>query len=96
MHDCADPIGQAIYLRTDSREYAEEIKSFRSLEEMVAICSRSYANLVLEKVLVFAALGQEGRTVTLDFVSAAAGAPPGLTEREFDVYAKRAGTNPAQ
>ena len=66
-------IGQAIFLRTDTPDYAEEIVVFRNLEEMVTLCSRSRANLVLDKVIVYSMVDAEPCALTLSFVSATKG-----------------------
>ena len=71
------PIGQAVFIRTDTPDYAEETIPFKDLEELVQVCSRVHQNLVLEKVLVFALQEGEPCAVTLGFVSASKGQRPG-------------------
>ena len=73
-------VGQAVFLRTDTPDYAEEIVPFRSLEEMVQICSRSRPNLILEKVIVYAMPDGEPCALTLGFVAATKGQRPGNLE----------------
>ena len=69
-------IGQAVFIRTDTPDYEEEIIPFKSLEEMVKVCSQSRPNLVLEKVLIFAMPDGEPCALTLGFISATKGQRP--------------------
>ena len=69
-------IGQAVFIRTDTPDYEEEIIPFKSLEEMVKVCSQSRSNLVLEKVLIFAMPDGEPCALTLGFISATKGQRP--------------------
>ena len=81
MDNAAYAIGQAVFIRTDTVDYAEEIISFRDLEEMVKTCSQSHPNLVLEKVIVYALADGEPCALTLGFVAATRGQRP--THAEF-------------
>lgn len=80
----ADPsayaLGQAVFIRTDVADYAEESIPFRTLEEMVRICSQRHENLVLEKVIVYAMTEGEPCALTLGFVAATKGQRPGNLE----------------
>ena len=76
METPAYPVGQAIFIRTDTPDYAEEAVPFKNLEELVQVCSRPRPNLVLEKVIIFALEGSEPSAVTLAFVSATKGQRP--------------------
>jgi hypothetical protein len=69
-------IGQAVYIRTDSPDYAEEVIPFRTLQEMVNICSTSHTNLVLEKVIVYAMTAGEPCALTLGFIASTKGQRP--------------------
>ena len=69
-------IGQAIFIRTDTPDYAEQVVPFRSLEEMVAVCSKRLPNLILEKVVVYSLVDGEACAVTLGFMSATKGQRP--------------------
>jgi hypothetical protein len=81
MESPAYAIGQAVFIRTDTPDYAEEVIPFKSLEEMVKICSATHPNLVLEKVLVYAMPDGEPCALTLGFIAATKGQRPGpLTE----------------
>ncbi|MEY2409503.1 MAG: hypothetical protein QOF48_2173 [Verrucomicrobiota bacterium] len=70
-------VGQAVFIRTDTPDYAEQVMPFRSLEEMVQICSLSRPNLVLEKVIVYAMPEGEPCALTLGFIAATKGQRPG-------------------
>lgn len=69
-------IGQAIFIRTDTVDYAEESIPFRNLEEMVRICSEPHPDLTLEKVVIYSLVGQEPRALTLGFIAASKGQRP--------------------
>jgi hypothetical protein len=73
-------IGQAVFIRTDTPDYAEETVPFKNLEELVAVCSESRPNLVLEKVIVYSMVNGEPCALTLGFVSATKGQRPGGLE----------------
>ena len=73
-------VGQAVFIRTDTPDYAEQVVPFRSLEEMVRICSESRPNLVLEKVIVYAMPDGEPCALTLGFIAATKGQRPGNLE----------------
>lgn len=80
MEPPAYAVGQAVFIRTDTPDYAEEALPFRSLEEMVRICSESRPHLVLEKVIVFAMKDGEPCALTLGFIAATKGQRPGNLE----------------
>ncbi len=69
-------IGQAIFIRTDTADYAEHPVPFSTLEEMVRICSKSRSNLILEKVIVYSLADGEPSALTLGFVAATKGQRP--------------------
>ena len=69
-------IGQAVFIRTDTADYAEHVVPFGTLEEMVRICSGSQPNLILEKVIVYSMAGGEPCALTLGFVAATKGLRP--------------------
>ena len=72
-------IGQAIFIRTDTADYAEHPMPFDTLEDMVRICSKSRPNLILEKVIVYSLADGEPCALTLGFVAAAKGQRPHQT-----------------
>ena len=76
MDTAAYPVGQAIFIRTDTPDYAEEVVPFKNLEELVQVCSRPRPDLVLEKLIIYAMHSGEPRAVTLAFVSASKGQRP--------------------
>jgi hypothetical protein len=69
-------IGQAVYIRTDTPDYLEETIPFKSLEEMVAICSTPRPDMTLEKVVVYSLVGSEPVALSLSFISASKGQRP--------------------
>jgi hypothetical protein len=74
-------IGQAVFIRTDTPDYAEEVIPFKNLEEMVKICSGSYDNLTLDKILVYSLVEGEPCALTLGFMAASKGQrPDGIPE----------------
>ena len=75
-------IGQAVFIRTDSADYAEEVMPFRTLEEMVSVCSKSHPNLILEKVVVYAMTEGEPCALTLGFIASTKGQRPSQPEFE--------------
>ena len=73
MPEPAYPVGQAIFIRTDIPDYAEESVPFTNLEELVQVCSQPRPNLILEKVIIYALQQDEPCAVTLGFISASRG-----------------------
>jgi hypothetical protein len=82
METPAYAIGQAIFIRTDTPDYAEQAIPFKTLEDMVRICSQSHSNLVLEKILIYAMPDGEPCALTLGFVSATKGQRPEQSQIE--------------
>jgi len=80
METPAYAIGQAVFIRTDTADYAEEVMAFKTLDELVKICSVSYPNLVLEKVVVYAMPDGEPCALTLGFIAATKGQRPNQAE----------------
>lgn len=77
MEASAYAIGQAVFIRTDIPDFAEESIPFKTLDEMVRICSEPRDNLTLEKVLIYSMVNGEPCALTLGFVSATMGQRPG-------------------
>lgn len=77
-------IGQAVFIKTDTPDFEEMIIPFKNLEEMVEVCSNPRANLVLEKLIVYALTGQEPVAVTLGFVAASRGQRPPVGAEAMD------------
>ena len=73
-------IGQAVFIQTDTPDYAEEMVPFRSLEELTRVCSESRPNRILEKIIVYSMVEGSPVAVTLGFVSASRGQRPGASE----------------
>ena len=80
MQELAYAVGQAVFIRTDTPDYAEETIAFKTLEEMVQVCSQPRPNLTLEKIIVYAMAGGEPCALTLGFISATKGQRPGNLE----------------
>jgi len=76
MESSAYPIGQAIFIRTDTPDYEEQVIPFKNVEELVRICSQGYPNLVLERILIYAMPNGELCAVTLGFIAATKGQRP--------------------
>ena len=84
MEPSAYAIGQAVFIRTDTPDYAEETVLFKSLEEMVQVCCTPRPNLTLEKIIVYSLAGGEPTALTLGFVSASKGHRPGSAQTVND------------
>lgn len=80
METPAYAIGQAVFVRTDVPDYAEETVPFRDLAELVQLCSSPRPNCILEKVVVFSLVNNEPVALTLGFVSSSKGSRPGNLE----------------
>ena len=76
MEPSAYAIGQAVFIRTDVPDYQEETVPFKTLEDMVRLCSQPRPDAVLEKVVVFSLVDGEPCALTLSFVSATKGQRP--------------------
>ena len=81
MNFPAYSIGQAVFIRTDTPDYAEAIVPFTSLEELVAVCSTPRPNMTLEKIIVYSMVENDPVALTLGFVSASRGQKPGTTQK---------------
>ena len=84
METSAYAIGQAVFIRSDTADYTEEVIPFKTLEELVRICSQPYPNMILEKVIVYAMPEGEPCALTLGFISATKGQRPGNLEAVND------------
>lgn len=84
MDASAYAIGQAVYIRTDTPDYAEETIPFKTLEEMVRVCSASLPNLMLDKIIVYAMPNGEPCALTLGFIAATKGQKPNSPETVHD------------
>jgi hypothetical protein len=73
MNEFTDGVGQAVFIRTDVPDYAEVKQPFRSLEEMVEVCTRAQENLMLERVVVYAMRGELPVSLTLGYISSSSG-----------------------
>jgi hypothetical protein len=73
-------VGQAVFIRTDTVDYAEETIPFKTLEEMVRICAEPKPNLTLEKIIVYSMVGAQPSALTLGFISCSHGQQPGAEE----------------
>jgi hypothetical protein len=76
MNSPAYAVGQAVFIRTDTMDYAEESIPFKNLEELVRICSDAQENLTLDKIVVYSLVNGEPNAVTLGFISASKGNRP--------------------
>lgn len=73
-------IGQAVFIRTDTPDYAEETVPFKSLDELVRICSTPQENMTLDKVMIYSMVEGEPRALMLGFLSVSRGQQPGMPE----------------
>ncbi len=76
-------IGQAIYLRTDVPDYPEVAFPIQTVGELVRICSEPKPNMLLDKVVFYATVDEEPRSVALSFLSASKGARPANFDRHL-------------
>ena len=82
MPSSAYAIGQAVFLRTDTPDYAEETIPFKTLEDLVKICSTPHENLTLDKIMIYSMVENEPCAVMLSFMSSSKGQAPGMPEFE--------------
>lgn len=76
MDSAAYAIGQAVFIRTDRPDYAEETIPFKTLAEMVNVCSTAYPNLSLERVIIYSLVEKEPVAMTFAFMAATRGQRP--------------------
>jgi hypothetical protein len=85
METSAYAIGQAVFIRTDTLDYAEETIPFRNLEELVRVCTDPHPNLTLEKVIIYSMVNEGPVALTLGFIASSKGQrPKSLEFREND------------
>lgn len=77
MNSSPYAIGQAVFIRTDTPDYAEETVPFKTLDELVRICSVSHENLTLDKIMIYSMISGEPHAVMLGFLSSSKGQNPG-------------------
>lgn len=80
MNPTSYAIGQAVYIRTDTPDYVEETIPFKSLDEMVQVCTTPRENMTLEKIVVFSMVKNNAMALTLGFISASVGHKPTTVE----------------
>jgi hypothetical protein len=78
VQSSAYAIGQAVFIRTDTPDYAEETVPFKNLEEMVRVCATPRENLTLDKILIYSMVDGEPQALTLGFLSSSKGQQPGM------------------
>ncbi len=82
MSPASYAIGQAVFIRTDVPDYVEETVPFKSLDEMVKVCTVPRENMTLEKIVVFSMVNNDAVALTLGFVSASIGHKPNAEFKE--------------
>ena len=82
MQDSSYAIGQAVFIRTDTPDYAEETIPFKTLEELVRICSTAYPDMTLDKIMIYSMVKAEPCAVMLNFMSSSKGQRPNLPSLE--------------
>ena len=75
-------IGQAVFIRTDTPDFAEETIPFKTLEELVQICSTPREHMTLDKIMVYSMIGSEPHALMLGFLSSSKGQQPGMPSLE--------------
>ena len=76
MQSASYAIGQAVFIRTDTPDYAEETVPFKNLEELVRICAHPRENLSLDKIMIYSMIEGEPHALMLGFLSSSKGQPP--------------------
>lgn len=84
-------VGQAVFIRTDTADYAEESVPFQNLEEMVKLCSVPRPGRVLDKVIVHSLSEEKACALTLGFVAATKGEKEETVRQPAERGKKRAG-----
>jgi len=69
MSNPSSAIGEAIFTRTDTPDFAEESMPFRTLEELAALCSQHHPGLSLERIMIYSRQGGETSTLSLGLIS---------------------------
>ena len=70
-------IGQAVFIKTDTPDYAEETIPFKNLDELVRICATPHENLSLDKIMIYSMVDGEPNALMLSFMSCSKGQSPG-------------------
>jgi len=78
MQSSSYAIGQAVFIRTDTPDYAEETIPFKTLEEMVRLCTTPQDNMTLDKIMVYSLVNGEPTALMLGFLSSSKGQQPGM------------------
>lgn len=82
MQSSSYAIGQAVFIRTDTPDYAEETIPFKTLEEMVRICAVPRENMTMDKIMVYSLIDGEPHALVLAFMSSSKGHQPGMPKLE--------------
>jgi len=71
-------IGQAVFIRTDTPDFAEETIPFKTLDELVRICAVPHEHMTVDKVVMYSMVEGEPHSLMLSFLSASKGEQPGM------------------
>ena len=82
VQSSAYAIGQAVFIRTDTPDFAEETLPFKNLDELVRICATPHENLTLDKVMIYSMVESEPHALMLSFLSSSKGQQPGMPALE--------------
>lgn len=75
-------IGQAVFVRTVGPDYAEETVPFKTLDDLIAICTTPRPGCLLETIILQGLDGELPLAVTLTFLAASRGTKPHAPEFE--------------
>jgi hypothetical protein len=78
VQSSAYAIGQAVFIRTDTPDFAEETIPFKNLDELVRICATPHEHLTLDKVMIYSMVEAEPHALMLSFLSSSKGQQPGM------------------
>lgn len=77
-------VGQAVFVRTDVPDYAEVAIPFQCLGDLVRLCSEPRPGMLLDKLVIYATVGEEPRSISLSFLSASRGIRPETLARMLE------------
>ncbi len=73
MNHSAETSGLAVFMRTDTLDFAEYSVPFSTLAEMAQICTLQPPYAILQQVVIRSVVNNEPCSITLSFVGASKG-----------------------